>query len=306
MTPLLDTRLLQAFTVIARTCNLRRASEELFLTPSALSHSLRKLEEEVGMSLFERTSRSMKLTEAGQTLLEDSQHILQCLNNARYRLKQSQDWRTGRLRIGASPSACQFILPAVLREFKESFPEYSISIVSGSATRLHNALVDESIDLAFGPIEDEPKDSLSQEIIFRDTLTFLLHPLHPWARERRVDRKKIAMQRFILTESSSITKKLIDNYFLAERILIQPFIEISNEEVIKQLVRLDLGIGIFPSWIAYQEIESGSLVALPVGARPLKRAWAVRYHKNRPNNFAQTLMIGLFRNVARNTMAHHL
>ena len=302
MTPLLDTKLLQAFTVIARTCNLRRASEELFLTPSALSHALRKLEEEVGMSLFERTSRSMKLTEAGQTLLEDSQHILQCLDNARFRLKQSQDWRTGRLRIGASPSACQFILPAVLREFKESFPDYTISIVSGSATRLQKMLIDEGIDLAFGPIEDEPEQSLDQEIILQDTLTYLLHPLHPWAKARKVEQKNIEKQRFILTEASSVTKKLIDSYFLSQRITIKPFIEISNEEVIKQLVRLDLGIGIFPTWIAYPEIESGSLVSLPVGARPLKRSWAVRYPKKRPNTFAQTLLVGLFSNVARNIM----
>ncbi|MCC5790866.1 MAG: LysR family transcriptional regulator [Opitutales bacterium] len=302
MSPILDSKLLQAFTVIARTCNLRQASKELFLTPSALSHALRKLEEDVGVSLFQRTSRSMKLTEAGKTLLEDCHHILQCLDNARFRLHQSTDWRTGRLRIGASPSACQYILPAVLREFKESFPDYSISIVSGSAKRLHSGLLDESIDLAFGPIEDEPETTLDQEIILRDTLTFLLHPLHPWAEKRRVDRKTIGSQRFILTESSSVTKKLIDEYFLSERISIQPFIEISNEEVIKQLVRLDLGIGVFPSWIARAEIESGSLVSLPVGSRPLQRSWAVRYPKKRSNNFAQTLLIGLFRNVALSAM----
>src|SRR3954468_19497802 len=118
----LDSRQLRAFVSLARTGSFTLAARDLNLTQSAVSHSIRSLEEEVRCRLLDRIGKKVTLTQAGEQLLGHAQKILQEMETARERLGELGRWGHGRLRIGASLTACQYILPPVLREFKESFP----------------------------------------------------------------------------------------------------------------------------------------------------------------------------------------
>src|SRR5882672_440772 len=127
----LDSRQLRAFLTLARAGSFTLAAKELFLSQSAVSHSMKALEQEVGCRLFDRVGKKVLLTQAGETLLHHVEKILQEMTAARAALEQLGKWGKSRLRIGASTTACQYILPAVLREFKESFPKCAISIEPG-------------------------------------------------------------------------------------------------------------------------------------------------------------------------------
>lgn len=300
MNNLLDTRQLNVFTTLARLGNMRKAGQELNLTASAVSHTLKSLEEELGCSLFDRTSRKVELTVSGEKLLNEAEDILVRLEAARHMVHSWSDWRKGRLRIGASPTACQYILPAAIREFKESFPGITLQIEQANGPRLMEIVGQGKVDLSIQPAAGATGDDVSVVELGEDELAFLLNPLHPWAQKGRVVREEIVEQRFILTGRNTNSYELISDYFRPERINILPFIEISNEAVIKQLVELDIGIGIFPTWVAAKEINEGLLVALPLGRRKLRRRWVMYSNKRRQLNFAESLFVGIARTVARN------
>jgi len=132
----LDTRQIRAFCVLARTGNFTQAARELHLTQSGVSHSMKALETEAGCRLLDRLGKKVVLTQAGEQLLHHASKILQEIESAQEALAHLGKWGRGRLRIGATTSACQRIIPSVLREFKESFPEHVITIQPGDTPDL--------------------------------------------------------------------------------------------------------------------------------------------------------------------------
>ena len=131
MTAVLDSRQLRALSVLARTGSFTEAARRLHLTQSAISHAMKALEEDVGCRLLDRIGKKATLTQAGEQLLVRAEKILEEMGLAREELKQLGRWGTGRLRLGATTAACQYLLPPVLREFRESFPACTISIEPG-------------------------------------------------------------------------------------------------------------------------------------------------------------------------------
>ena len=131
MTQPLDSRQLRAFSILARTGSFTETARQVHLSQSAISHAMKALEHDVGCRLLDRLGKSVALTQAGEQLLVHAQKILAEMDSARGELGRLGKWGTSRLRIGASTTACQHVLPEVLREFKESFPHCAISIEPG-------------------------------------------------------------------------------------------------------------------------------------------------------------------------------
>src|SRR5215469_1479552 len=148
MNPPLDIRQLRAFVSLAQTGSFTRTARQLHLSQSAISHSIKALETDVQCRLLDRVGRSVMLTPAGEQLLGHAQRILREMEEARERLKEAGKWGRGRLRIGASPTSCQYLLPKVLREFKESFPQCLIQIEPGDTPVALDLLENHRIDLA--------------------------------------------------------------------------------------------------------------------------------------------------------------
>src|SRR5204863_3766954 len=122
----LDSRQVRAFSVLARTGSFTQAARELHLTQSGVSHSMKALERDIGCRLLDRLGKKVVLTQAGEQLLHHATKILQEMENARESLAHLGKWGRGRLRLGASTTACQHLIPPVLREFKQSFPDHAI------------------------------------------------------------------------------------------------------------------------------------------------------------------------------------
>src|SRR6185436_3095494 len=137
---LLDSRQLRAFNVLAREGSFTQAGRALNLTQSAISHAIRALENELGCQLFLRQGRRVFLTHHGRELLRHSDSIQTQMTQARASLGALDRNPRGHLRIGCTPAASQFILPTVLREFRDSFPLYSITIVPGETPEIQDRL----------------------------------------------------------------------------------------------------------------------------------------------------------------------
>jgi LysR family transcriptional regulator, low CO2-responsive transcriptional regulator len=292
MTHPIDSRQLRAFAALARTGSFTIAAKELFLSQSAVSHSMKALENDVGCRLFDRVGKKVLLTQAGESLLHHTNKILQEMASARAGLQQLGKWGVGRLRIGASPTACQYIVPAVLREFKESFPKCMIAIEPGDTLDAIESVRHNKTDLAI-TLEPRNEDQFEFHPLFTDELTFLVAAMHPWARDGHVVRQEISKQSYVLYNKNSYTFRMVQDYFRAEDMVLNTVIELGSMEAIKELVKLGLGVGILAPWIAQKEIQERSLVALPLGRRKLKRNWGVIHWRGRRLSLAEETFLGL-------------
>jgi DNA-binding transcriptional LysR family regulator len=295
MKPTLDSRQLHAFAALARRGSFTLAAKDLFLTQSAVSHAIKALEEDVGCRLLDRVGRRVLLTQAGEQFLRHTEKILREMEAARAGLEHLTTWGHGRLRVGASTTACQHILPTVLREFRQSYPKCVIRIEPGDHGQQIELLQGGHIDLAI--ILEPPGKGGSAEItfvpLFDDELRFVVSPLHAWANLSIVPREAIEAETLVLYNKSSQTFRLVGEYFREEKIPLSNYIELGSMEAIKELVKIGIGAGILAPWIAREELENGSLVSLPLGPKKLKRRWGVAHLKGRRLALAEETFVGL-------------
>lgn len=291
-----DTRQLLAFAVLARLGSFTQAAQELFLTQSAISHAIKALEEEAGCRLFERAGRRVSLTQAGEQLLRHVDKILAEMKTARSGLAELSRWGHGRLRLGASTTACQYILPTVLREFKQSFPKCVISIDPGDHARQMDLLLHNHIDLAI-MLEPGGMKEVAFVPLFTDEMRFLLAPAHPWARAGRVQRETLEDETLILYNQTSYTFRLVKEYFRAAGMPLANFLELGSMEAIKELVKIGLGVGVLAPWVARHELAAGALVSLPLGPRKLRRRWGVAHLRSRRLSLGEETFVGLCASV---------
>ena len=291
MEPLLDSRQLRAFSVLAREGSFTKAGDALHLTQSAISHAIRALETDLGCQLFHRQGRRVFLTHHGRELLTHAEAIQSRMAQARSSLGALDQSPRGQLRIGATTATAQFILPTVLREFKESFPLYSIAVAPGQSPETITALENDRLDLG---LCIKPNDStlLRCHPIFSDELQFLVSPYHPWAQANPKPRE-LTGQTYIVASRRSYTFDMIGDYF--RRLGQRPgsFIELGSTEAIKELAKLGLGVAIAGNWTARSEIASGQLVSIPLPKSKLRRDWVVAHLKSRPLNLAERTFLGL-------------
>ena len=291
-----DTRHLLAFAALARLGSFTRAAQELFLTQSAVSHAIKALEEQAGCRLFERSGRRVELTQSGEQFLRHVDRIMAEMKTARRGLDELSRWGHGRLRLGASTTTCQYILPTVLREFKQSFPKCVISIDPGDHDRQVELLLGNQIDLAL-MLEPENRRDLTFVPLFEDEMRFLVAPGHAWARAGQIERQGFEQETLIIYNHTSYTFRLMKEFFREENLPLTNILELGSMEAIKELVKIGLGVGVLAPWVARAELAAGALVSLPLGQRQLRRRWGVVSLKSRRLSLGEETFVGLCQTV---------
>lgn len=272
MKELIESRQMRAFVAVARRGNFTQGAKDVFLTQSAVSHAIKSLEEDVGVALFQRLGRRAVLTPAGERLLQHCEEILHKMQDARMDLSQMPDLSRPVLRIGAPMTVCQHILPSVLRQVQQEFPQCEIRVETGDNPQLLAQLLSGKIDVAV-MVEPEKRPHLTFVPLFRDELRFLLLPGHPWARGSAISEKELRDATVILANKTTRTYQLVMTHFRAARITLKRVIELGSIESIKELVKNGLGVGIVANWPIRAEIERGELVSRPLASPPLTRQW---------------------------------
>ena len=287
-----DVHQLKVFTAVAESLSFTRAAEVLFMTQSGVSHQIARLERGIGARLFDREGRSVSLTRAGRVLLDHAKRVFVAMENAVTATRHASDPDSGLLRIGASITACQYIVPEALREFRESFPAYSLRVTPGDGPLVTQALLDGSLDLGI-VVRQQNESKLAYHELFEDELGFLVSPLHDWARRGKVDRRELSQQRMILYNRQSTTFRLVEQYFVRARAELRDWIELGSMEAIKELVKLGLGVSVAGRWTTRAEVRDGSLAWLTIPGATLKRNWSIAHATGRTLSLAEQTFIGL-------------
>lgn len=293
----IDSRQLLAFCTLVQTGSFTETARILSLTQSAISHSVKNLEADLRCQLVTRTGRKINITEDGEELYKDAQNILNQMQGVRFRIQDRANWGRGRLRIGASTTACQHILPNVLREFNECFPDCIMTITPADTPELLEMTRKHEIDLAI-IVDPEALNDVEVKPLFSDELILVASPIHEFAQIGSVKMNKIAQERLVLYNKGSFTFGQIEHFFRQHKLLLENYIELGSMEAIKELVKINYGVSFLASWIVENEINAGSLVHVPMGRRKITRTWGISYAKDKKLSITEETFLGICESVA--------
>ena len=296
MEALLDSKQLRAYLCLARLGSFTRAARELGLSQSAVSHAMKALELDIGCRLLDKVGKKVILTQAGEQLLFHAEKIQHEMTSARQGLARLGKWGQLKLRVVAPDSLCQHVLPAVIREFRESFPQCVLTVDGAESEAVQDLLRSQRADLALG-LKPQSHAPVGFRPLFEDELVILTHPLHPWAQAGRVDRATLTRQNYLSYHRGDGTAQLTRDYFRSDGLSLPGAMEFGSMEAVKELLKAGLGVSILAPWLARKELAEGSLVALPLGRRKLRRQWGVWYWHERQLSLAEETFVGLCKSV---------
>jgi DNA-binding transcriptional LysR family regulator len=253
---------LHAFVVVAEERSFSVAARKLHRTQPAVSQAIRRLEEELGDRLFDRSSRNGALTEAGALLLEHAQRLLRMASEAETAVRELQQVRRGRVVIGANEAAVHSVLPFV-REYAASHPQVTVEVRRVPSRRIAADLLDRSMD--FGVLTFQPAERGLQSIpLGDDELVMLAHPSHPLASRKRVSIEEVGRQVVIAHNDPSPTRDRVLRVYERRHAKINIQIALPSLDGIKRAVEMGVGVAVLPRRCALTEIERGDLVAVKV------------------------------------------
>jgi DNA-binding transcriptional LysR family regulator len=193
----MDLRRLRYFVAAAEELSFNRAARRLRIAQPPLSNQIKHLEEELGVRLFERTSRGVRMTEAGEALLEEARRIFVQVDQTVNLVRRVGYGTVGRLTLGFVPSASNEVLPPILHTFRDRYPDVELFLREMRPDRVVQRLHDKQIDVGFLylPLDDA---SLNIECVSREPLVLALAESHPLASRSRVELQALAEEPFIL------------------------------------------------------------------------------------------------------------
>jgi LysR family transcriptional regulator, low CO2-responsive transcriptional regulator len=298
MIELPDLRQVRSLVAVAETESFTKASELLRVTQSAVSHSIRALETQLGCKLLERSGKRVALTQHGVVLFRRFKAVLSELERASEELAVLNRWGQGRLRVGVTHTLCTYLLPSVMREFRALYPRCEIHIESGDTSDLVSCLDHSTIDLALG-MEGRTPAWARFDKIFEDEMVFIVAPDHPWASMKEVPAEAVEKESFLVYARASETYRLLKESFEANGSRLRPSLSLGDMGAIKEMAKVGMGVGIVAPWTVTDEVESGELVAIPLGHVNQRRSWGMFCHESRHLSMVEEDFLRICRKVSK-------
>lgn len=252
-------QLLAALTV-ARLGSFTRAAQELELSQPALSRQVQGLERALGVRLFERVGRAVRLTSSGEELVSRAGPLLEELSRVSSNLSAANGTTAGRVRLGASESVAVNSLPAILRPYLQANRRVNLRLVCRTSERLPEMIASGELDLAVCAVEFDPP-GLHCTKLWDEELVLVLPINHP-SRSRAI--ASYTHEDFILLPSSTITRRILDRHLADLSVELKVVLEHDSPEVIKAMVMAGLGLAILPEPTVRKETRRGELAAWPL------------------------------------------
>ncbi|GAA3946045.1 LysR family transcriptional regulator [Actinomadura viridis] len=267
---------------VAETGSFTRGAERCLVVQSALSHQIARLERELGARLFDRTSRRVRLTPAGEAFLPAARQALEAAERARAEVAAATGEIRGRLAIGAIPTVAAVDLPRALDGFHRAHPRVRISLRSGGSGELAERVRQGTLDVAFLglPTSTRPNGVRTHELA-RGELVAVVEPAHPLAGEDDVDLERLSRETFVDFPEGSGGRAQSDEAFAAAGLVREVAFEVSEADLMIRLVRQGLGAGMLPAAFVP---EVPGLRVLPIRDAPARIEYLVwsRFHPSPP------------------------
>jgi len=253
---------LAAFLAVAADRSFSAAARRLHRTQPAISQAVRRIEDEIGERLFDRSSRDGTLTEAGRLLQDYAQRLLGLAGEAQTAMRELQQMRRGRVIIGANEAAVHSLLPHIER-FALAHPQVAVEVRRVPSRQVAGAVLDRTID--FGIVTFQPGDRGIQTVpLGSDDIVLLTSPKHPLATKRRVTLEEVGRQIVIAHNDPSPTRDRVLRAYERKHTSINIQVSLPSLDGIKRAVEMGIGVALLPRRCALTEISRGGLVAVKV------------------------------------------
>ena len=294
----MDINQLEVLVTVARERSFSRAAEVLNRTQPAVSQAIRRLEQEVGEKLFDRSSKDGTLTFAGEVLHDYARQMLNLRYTAQAALVEMRNLHHGKVSISANEHTVFYLLP-VIEEFRKQHPMIKIEVRRGVASRIPKQITAREVEL--GVISFTPNDdSLRSVAVMNDELVLIVSPTHELAGRRgSVSIKELGDVTFVAHNAPSPYRQKVIETFEKNKTRLNISVELPSLEAIKKLVHRGVGVALVPKLTAQAEIATGQLVALSVKEMKLERKLNIIYRRNSELSHAAKEFLKVARDIGK-------
>ncbi|MEU7136518.1 LysR family transcriptional regulator [Streptomyces sp. NPDC046261] len=286
-----DLGALELLLAVARLGSLGRAARELGITQPAASGRVRGMERQLGVALVERSPRGSRLTDAGVLVTDWARRVVEAAEALDAGAQALRGRRDSRLRVAASMTIAEYLLPGWLIALRTERPGTAVSLLTGNSAAVAGRLLAGEADLGFVEGLDVPP-GLDGTVVGHDRLVVVTAPGHPWARRKApLAAPELAATPLILRERGSGTRQVLDTALAAYGGLAEPLLELASTTAAKAAVVSGAGPSVLSELAIDEELATRRLVEIPVADLPLRRALrAVWPRGHRPTGPARDLL----------------
>jgi len=284
-----DLGALELLLAVARLGSLGRAARELGITQPAASSRIRSMERQLGVALVDRSPRGSRLTDAGALVTDWARRVVEAAEAFDVGAQALRDRRDSRLRVAASMTIAEYLLPGWLIALRAQRPDTAVSLLAGNSAMVAERLLADEADLGFVEGLSVPA-GLDSAVIAHDHLIVVTAPDHSWARRRKpLPAAELASTPLILREEGSGTRQVLDTALGG---LARPLIELSSTTAVKASAASGAGPAVLSELALGEELSTHRLVNIPVEGVRLGRALrAVWPTGHRPTGPARDLLV---------------
>jgi DNA-binding transcriptional LysR family regulator len=266
----MELRELAAFVSVCDNRSFTRAAEELCLSQPAVTRQIASLEAELRTRLFDRMGRDVQLTSSGIAMQRYAREMLRLASEARRAVGEVVSGDAGRLAVGANSTTATYLLPRVLREFREKYPGVELAVHTGVSSQVADMVASNSVDLGI-VTGYSGQEGLASMPLTEYAIVAVAFPEHPLADATGpVHTGQLSGCPLILMEEGTNLRRYVDRLLstagVEERVSVT--MELDNVEAIKKMIEARLGISLLPLISVEAEVESGRLVAIPLADMP--------------------------------------
>jgi len=277
---------LRILKAIAAEGSFKRAADSLYVSQPAVSLQVQNLERQLDVPLFDRGGRRAQLTEAGHLLLEYGDRILSLCQETCRAVEDLQNLQGGTLIVGASQTTGTYLLPRMIGQFRQRYPDVAVQLHVHSTRRTAWAVANGQIDLAIigGEMPPELQESLEVAPYAEDELALIMPVFHPLASSDVIARSDLYKLKFITLDSQSTIRKVIDQVLTrggieTRRLRIE--MELNSIEAIKNAVQSGLGVAFVSTAAIEKELQMGVIHRARIESVEVKRTLSVIFNPNR-------------------------
>ncbi len=279
----MNTEQLQYFIIASKHLNFSEAAKELYVTQPTISNQISALEKELGVKLFERSTRKIALTKDGQMFLDDAKRLLDIKDNAIEKLKHSKENREMSLDIAYLLAPCKSFLPKLIMQFKRLYPSVELRLHRMDGNIIRHAIDEDECDLYFGLSKDISKKGKRYFKIFKDNYCLICSHNHPCASINKIDYDKLASETFLALnpDVGPYMSKDIGQFIAGHEYSFKNVIYLDSMEEILFYVECDMGISILPG--RNQDIYHNAVTYLPLQGAHSNLEFGVAYSNSKTN-----------------------
>jgi DNA-binding transcriptional LysR family regulator len=269
---------LETFVAVAETRSFSLAAKKMHRTQPAISQAVRKLEDEIGEPLLDRSSRNGNLTSAGELLLAYAEKLINLRTEAHSALTELRQLQSGRLSIAANEFTSIYLL-RVLEQFRHQCPMIKVAVHRSLASHIPDEVMNHKVEL--GAISFRPEDpGLRSIAVYKDELSFIMHPRHPLASAKEVRIRQLGAESFVAHNVPSPYRARVVEAFRRHKTPLNMEVEMPTIEAIKRFVAMGNGVALVPGICVENEIKRGELVRAPVRELRFERKLRLVYRRN--------------------------